>query len=400
MKLAVVYGETPAPPNHGGRLDVYQRLLALKEAGAEISLVCWRNAKTGETVDGIRESLKDLVAEAHIFDITTHFERPWLLLRYPGWVSRRALTAAELERLTRAMRDFGPQAILIDGLPSAVAGLQLAGALKQRYFFRSANREFKYVSDQYRLNTNWRGRLRSALDMTGLERFERGVIGGSVKYYDCSQIDLEYWTSQGYANGAWLPPVLDRHHAARLSDVAAWQPSYDVGYLGNLVNLNNVQGVLWFLETVVPILRASEPGLRIKIAGSRPVSSVIDACRRAGVDLVANPPQAADVVRDCRVLINPVFQGSGVNLKSIEMLHTPAGLVSTTVGVTGMPQESFEHFVIADTPEAFASGILAKLAVGIEGLAAQSRERAAARSLFAPEFTAAMLRDMTPDTVP
>ncbi|MBN9020456.1 MAG: glycosyltransferase [Rhizobiales bacterium] len=400
MKLAVVYGETPAPPNHGGRLDVYQRLLALKEAGARISLVCWRNPKAGETEDGIRASLKGLVDEVHVFDITTHFERPWLLLRYPGWVSRRALARADLNRLVGAMRAFAPDAILIDGLPSAVAGLQLAGALKQRYFFRSANREFKYVSDQYRLNTNWRGRLRSALDMTGLERFERGVIGGSVKYYDCSQIDLAYWTSEGYPNGAWLPPVLDRHHAARLSDVADWQPSYDVGYLGNLVNLNNVQGVLWFVETVVPILRSAEPGLRIRIAGSRPVDPVIEACRKAGVDLLANPPQAADVLRDCRVLVNPVFQGSGVNLKSIEMLHTPAGLVSTTVGVTGMPQESFGHFEIADTPEAFARGILAKLAIGLDGLAAQSRDRAAARSLFAPEFTASMLRDMTPDRMP
>lgn len=36
--------------------------------------------------------------------------------------------------------------------------------------------------------------------------------------------------------------------------------------------------------------------------------------------LIENAPDAVAVLRDARVLVNPIFSGSGVNVKSVEML--------------------------------------------------------------------------------
>jgi len=87
----------------------------------------------------------------------------------------------------------------------------------------------------------------------------------------------------------------------------------------------------------------------------------------------------AEVVGQARVLVNPMLAGSGVNLKSVEMLFSDAGLVSTTVGVAGLSDSAKRCFAIADSAEGFASAVLAAL-----GAVPDLSERIGVRSSFSP----------------
>ena len=381
MRLVVLYGEPPAPPSHGGRVDVHQRLLALKKAGVEVFLVCWANTILGEKPDQVARDVAGLVTEVRVVTYGSFLTRPWLLARYPGWIAARVLDASTLGPLVEDIRRFKPGAILVDGLPCAAGALQLVDALGAKYLFRSHNREYLYVKAQARLVRGWRDRLRAVLNLIWLKAFEEKVLRGAEAFYDISASDLAEWRRRGFMNGEWLPPIIDAAHAAKLGEAAGWAPGYDVGYLGNLVNPNNVEGVLWFAREVMPLLRAAKPDVRMLIAGSKPVPEVVAACRQAGVTLLPNPADAAAVLRDCRVLVNPVFQGSGVNLKSVEMLHTPAALVATSTGVGGMPETATRHFSVADKPEDFATAVLAHL--GSDPTRPETaKERAEARAVF------------------
>jgi hypothetical protein len=393
VRLVVLYGETPVPANHGGRLDVLQRILALRQAGVEIMLVCWYSERLGEDPDRVAKAASEIASEVHVFPARPFLDRPRLLLRYPGWIAMRVLEADELKRLAESVRRFAPDAILIDGLPCAAAGRQLSAALGQPYLFRSHNREYKYIKEQLPLNKSWRGRVRSLFNLAWLKGFEERVIREATKFYDISRNDLEAWNKHGFRHGEWLPPVMDPGRAARLSAVREWRPRYDVGYLGNLVNLNNLQGVVWFVEQVVPLVRAKMPAAKILIAGSQPGPAIVELCQKAGVDLLQDPPVAETVLRDCRVLVNPVFQGSGVNLKSVEMLHTPAALVSTSIGVGGLPETATRHFAIADSPALFAAAILEQLTLQ-KPPAERILERDGALQIFAPRSIETMVRQI------
>ncbi|MGA0608368.1 glycosyltransferase family 4 protein [Phenylobacterium sp. VNQ135] len=230
------------------------------------------------------------------------------------------------------------------------------------YLYRSHNREYIYTREQAKLVQGLRPRLSSMMNLSGLQRFEREVIGRSREFFDISHADLAAWKAEGFEHGHWLPPVIDQDYGEALARQVAWCPEWDVGYLGNLVNANNTHGVLWFLREVVPQLRQASPRIKIRIAGSHPTKSVIEACRVARVTLLPNPADARAILRGSKVLINPVFQGSGVNLKSIEMLHTPAALVSTAVGVGGLPPSVAEQFIVANAADPFARGIMKALA--------------------------------------
>jgi hypothetical protein len=50
--------------------------------------------------------------------------------------------------------------------------------------------------------------------------------------------------------------------------------------------------------------------------------------------------------------------GSGVNIKSVEMLMRDNEVVCTSVGIKGLPKEILDVFFIADAPEEFSQYIL------------------------------------------
>jgi hypothetical protein len=64
------------------------------------------------------------------------------------------------------------------------------------------------------------------------------------------------------------------------------------------------------------------------------------------------------------VLANPALVGSGVNVKSLDMLLSGRPVVSTPQGAAGLPQNVRDLFALAADPHDFARALLDRLAHG------------------------------------
>lgn len=60
-------------------------------------------------------------------------------------------------------------------------------------------------------------------------------------------------------------------------------------------------------------------------------------------------------------MLNPILHGSGVNIKTIDMLATGRPVVTTSLGARGLPADVIAELDTADTPEEFRSSILTAL---------------------------------------
>jgi glycosyltransferase involved in cell wall biosynthesis len=133
-------------------------------------------------------------------------------------------------------------------------------------------------------------------------------------------------------------------------------------YVGNLHTRNNIFGLKWFARRVAPLLE----GLYVVVAGSRPARSrparqLCDTLRKANVEVIANPEEVQGLYDRARVLINPIWHGSGVNIKTVELLATGKPLVSTSAGTRGLVKQLHRHVGVADNPEDFATLVLERL---------------------------------------
>jgi polysaccharide biosynthesis protein PslH len=387
MRLVLICNEAPFPATHGGRVDVWRRLCAMRAAGAEIFLVFWSGDRSDElpreaALARMNQEVSDLAYFVIPRTTGARLKRFSRLARWPSHVASRVLDSADHDSLLARLSEFAPDAVWLESIYGGVIATEVADQFKVPLFCRSHNIEHLYMEKQVQKAVSVRDRIVWSLNLLHLKDFECSVLRKSARFFDISQDDLEFWKRAGFSNGEWLPPMIDAEFAAQLSAPILMKPEYDVGYLGNLFSPNNVNGILWFLNEVVPKLRSEKPEIRIFISGSKPVDLVVQTTSALGVKLIASPDDVVPVLRNAHVLVNPVFAGSGVNIKSVEMLFCPAEIVSTSQGLAGLPTEVTQHFRCADSADSFSTQILDALD---HTPPTTTIDRAGARALFSFE---------------
>lgn len=365
MRLAVFFHEPPVPALHGGRVDVWRRLKAFSKLGVELALICWR--KPSDSAPHVIDAeLGRYVSRRMVFEQTTGalgaMRRLLRLSAYPWAVTSRILDSRQQRQLDAFLDDFSPDWIWSESLYCGVTAQRAAEALGKPFAYRSHNIEHKYMYDQARLEKDPKARLQIQLSLLHLKSIEEKLIGASNIYFDISMDDLCYWRDKGHGHGMWLPPNVDDSIMDEWDRAVPDSPMVDIAFMGNLSTPNNTDGVRWFLDDVLPRLRLSKADVSVVIAGSKPTADIRRAASAASVTLVANPDSAIAVMKRARVLINPVRQGSGVNVKSVEMLYSDADLVTTSQGVAGLPEQIKKVFRIGDSAASFAAHITEALA--------------------------------------
>jgi glycosyltransferase involved in cell wall biosynthesis len=382
LRLVVVCMEFPYPPVHGGRADVWRRLCGLRHLNVRIHLLTWYDEADGPPSSSDLAAVREVVEHVEIFPVSV---RPLaLLLRllvlawYPSHVSARMLLGHRWAAVLRNTASFAPKGVLLDGLYGYATAARLARKLRVPLWFRAHNIEHLYMASQARRARSTRARFTLSLATLGLRRFECRVLRSFSWVYDISLADMEHWRREGVSRISWLPPMVQ----VPAPDVSAPGSPFDIVFLGNLHRPNNVQSVRWLVLDILPRIRARSGGVSLCIAGSNPTDEIVELCGAVpGVELIANPASPWPLYRAARVLVNPATSGSGVQIKTVEMLHARAPVVSTSVGAQGLPEEVKALISIADDAEDFAEAVVAALG----GLAPTADERAGPLRIFGVE---------------
>jgi len=365
VKITVICHEIPLPPNHGGRVDMWRRLLAFARLGVQLQIISWSYEPPEETI------IREIQQTAPSFiNIPIKRQLGYRLRRLPN-ILQGSLYAAlrwpekTLRReIVAAVQEFNPDCLWLDGFHGGLLACYLEERLGVPFFYRSQNIEHVYLDKLRKSSRGLRSWLVLAAGRFRLRAFEKKLIETSLCVYDISLDDMAFWQRSCKGDIRWLPPLLDWNGLC-LRENHPGIFECDVLFLGNLNTENNIFALRWFLEEVVPQLLRTLPQCRIWVAGSKPVPQVRAMCERVKeVSLLVDPEDAVALLRSSRVLVNPAQRCSGVNLKSLDMLAACRPVVSTSQGVTGLPREVKELFFINDSPEAFAKAILGLLENG------------------------------------
>lgn len=151
-------------------------------------------------------------------------------------------------------------------------------------------------------------------------------------------VDVDYFAPQE------VPEIPDRLMFTGSMD---WQPNED--------------GIGWFLDEVLPRIRARIPSVTLTIVGRNPSTRLVAAAQRAGAGVTGTVDDVRPYMAEAPVYVVPLRIGGGTRLKILEALAMGKALVSTTVGAEGLPLVDGRHFVAADDPQRFADATVALL---------------------------------------
>ena len=129
-------------------------------------------------------------------------------------------------------------------------------------------------------------------------------------------------------------------------------------YVGFLGWEPNVQGLLWFIEGVWPLLRAQHPDLRFDIVGKNPDKRLLAAVEESeGIRLTGYVADLQKVYRDSRVSVAPLLFGSGMKVKVLDAMSRGIPTVTTSVGAEGIDIENGRQLLVEDDPVRMAERI-------------------------------------------
>jgi glycosyltransferase involved in cell wall biosynthesis len=139
-------------------------------------------------------------------------------------------------------------------------------------------------------------------------------------------------------------------------------PKHDLVFIGSMDWMPNVDGVLYFVNEILPLIRRERPACSLAIVGRDPAPEIMTLAQNDAHITVTG------TVRDVRpflwgggVSIVPLRIGGGTRLKIYESMAAKTPIVSTAIGAEGLVYHDGGDILIANTPESFSGACLALL---------------------------------------
>jgi len=321
--------------NHGGKVDLVGLINFLKDLKHETFLIAIDRTDQ-HNAEGI--TAKRIGYHRYLFSFS----------KYPYLAYSRKVSEKQL----KAIRMFDPDIVILMTDFMLPAYLQLRDMKFRKVILRRANNEYLYLRSLLSIRNPILSLYRT------LELLKVGYLQKRIMR---EQIDLILDIA---------PTELPAPNKIIVSGPLASKQSrsynipgedfYDFGYIGNLSLPNARHGINWFIDSVVPKIRQSRPEARILIAGKSPDKTLVKKCQRKQIEIVINPDKAEDLHSKIKIFLNPVFKGSGVNMKLITPIELKKPIVTTSFGSRGFP-EIDDIYGVGDTVETFAGKCLEML---------------------------------------
>jgi len=209
-------------------------------------------------------------------------------------------------------------------------------------------------------------RLHASFNWRKLEREELAAYNAADGVCVCSTADQRRLAADApSATTVVIPNAADVEHLQpRHTDPAP--DGHTVLFFGLLATVPNVDGVLYFLRKIWPLIAAARPDARFVVIGADPAPAIL-AHAGPGVIIVGPVDDLRPHLSAAAVVVVPLRLGGGTRLKILEAWAMARPVVSTTLGAEGLDCVPGRHLLIADGPSEFASSVLRIL--GEPGLA-------------------------------
>ena len=135
--------------------------------------------------------------------------------------------------------------------------------------------------------------------------------------------------------------------------------SQKILFMGTMSYYPNVDGVLYFVESILPLILQQNPAISLCIAGRQPPKIIQElAVSHAQIEVIGDPEDMSQVAAECSLSIVPLRSGSGTRIKILHSMAMGLPVVSTSIGCEGLEIGDRQHLLIHDDPDDFAGGII------------------------------------------
>jgi polysaccharide biosynthesis protein PslH len=130
-------------------------------------------------------------------------------------------------------------------------------------------------------------------------------------------------------------------------------------FTGSMDWLPNDDAIRHFTQEILPLVRREIPDVSLAVVGRKPFPPLVDLSRRdPHVIVTGRVDDVRPYMEEAAVYVVPIRIGGGTRLKVFEAMAMEKPVVSTSVGVEGLPVAHGEDVLVADDPRGFAGAVI------------------------------------------
>jgi glycosyltransferase involved in cell wall biosynthesis len=330
--IHIVALDAPSPPDYGGAIDIFYKILALSAAGKKVTLHYF-DYKEGRGVEG----LEKLCYKIHCYKRKTglkgfSFHTPYLV--------HSRINNELIKTLNR------------DQYPVILEGIHCSGILpylkksERKIVLRLHNNEEKYYkalaksarSTFKQLYYFWESRL--------LRRYQN-TLPKNLCIAGLSEGDLQDFHALHYTNLHFLPsfiPWQNIHFNIGTGDYCLYQ--------GNMTVSENEEAALWLVDNIF-----SKSQVPFIIAGKKPSYELHKKIKSfRNIQVIADPSEEEmqRLVSNAQINILPSFNNTGIKLKLLNALFNGRFCITNKAGMDGSYSSSM---ILADNKKEMAEQV-------------------------------------------
>jgi len=209
----------------------------------------------------------------------------------------------------------------------------------------------------YENNSNWFLKLFWYSQWKKMEKYEMSACARFDQVIAVSENDEKILkTLSGVDTISSIPTGVDIEY---FFPVECKQEEHALVFSGSMDWIPNVDGILFFLKEVLPLIQKTLPLVKLLVVGRNPPEHLLNDIKKYPcVSCVGRVPDVRPYISKHGVYIVPLRIGGGTRIKIYEALAMGKAVVSTTVGAEGLPLKNGEHLILADSPEHFAQAVV------------------------------------------
>jgi polysaccharide biosynthesis protein PslH len=163
----------------------------------------------------------------------------------------------------------------------------------------------------------------------------------------------------GFRGASVVTPV-GLHSRDYAPNVRSFERPVTLGFIGALDWMPNQEGLRWFLDKVWSQITANQdpkkPHFQLHIAG-RNAPNWLKNLKADNVVFHGEVPDAQRFMNQHSVAIVPLFSGSGIRVKILEAMMLGRVVLTTSMGLEGIPAQDGEEVLIANSDYDFIEKI-------------------------------------------
>lgn len=233
---------------------------------------------------------------------------------------------------------------------------------KAKIVMRSHNVEFEIWERLAKNEQNWLKKQYLKYLTSKLEHYEIAQLSKVDAILAITERDLAQYRHLGFnKNGKIVPIGLDMD--AYECDLSSYQRPMSISFIGSLDWQPNLEGVRWFLDNAWTTIHNTFPDLTFHIAG-RNTPPELKQLQLPNVIIHGEVPDARAFIAAHSLMLVPLLSGGGMRAKILEGMALGKVVLSTSVGIEGIPVVNGKQAFIADDVEAITKALHQCYALG------------------------------------